>query len=242
MPRLKYILNYNNYFIYLVLTSNTINWIDSFNKPSYKYLYEIQNTFLDANYIFTWNSKLKKDDKNLENINILNFCEYNILKYKIIIFYIWDIEKTLEIKETLLKIKKEENESNLDTSLFFYEYRIQEFTEIYNKKINEVKLNKFWNLIENRNFYEKIHTYLYYNDFQNTNQYKKLLKLINDYELYDKYIEEMDNTNDNQRYKELEQQLKNWRKEWEIEQENNMEKKYYNIFKKIDIITNKYLT
>lgn len=149
-----YILNYGNYLKYLM-----VSYDDKFNynKLSYSYCYEIQNILFETEYIFTKNAKLKKVIKNQKDIALINYCEYQILLYKIILFYIWDVEKALalEIKETLLKIEKEEIDF-IGESLFTYNYNINKFHEIYYKKIDSVKLNKFWDLIENRNFYEKI--------------------------------------------------------------------------------------
>lgn len=218
----------------------------NYNKPSYMYCYEIQNILFDTEYIFDLKAKLKKIKKNKNDIDLINICEYNILLYKLRLFYIWDLEIVLEIKETLITIKKE-NWDWLDDSVFIYDYNIKEFKKIYNEQIKNIKLNKFWDLIENHEFYEKMHNYLYDYTFKNTKNYKKLLEIKSDYEWCDKYLKDEEDVNnieqeeyEAERVKQLEIQLKKWRQEWEIHNNfHNFQEKYYNIFKDLDFIKNK---
>jgi hypothetical protein len=52
------------------------------------YCYEIQNIYFETNYIFYKNAKLKKEMLNIDDMDLINICEYNILIYKLVIFYI----------------------------------------------------------------------------------------------------------------------------------------------------------
>lgn len=227
---IKYMLNYENYLKYLMLS-----WASKFNyyKPSYSYCNEIQNIYFETNYIFIRNTKLKKNEKNQEDIDFINYCEYNILIYKLSLYYIWDVEKALKIQETLLKIEKDIIDF-VGESFFTYEYNITKFREIYYKEIDNVKLDKFWDVKENAEFYEKMHNYLYDYNFRNTNKCK-LLEEMNNYNLEDIDIKEGDEQKNQQLIKELE----NFKKQWNMEQNFNLEKKYYNIFQDLELIKNK---
>jgi hypothetical protein len=133
-------LSYENYLKYLMLS-----YEEKFKyyKPSYSYCYDIQYTFyFDTDYIFIKNTILKKREKTKNDIDLINYCDYNILIYKIIIFYIWDVEKVLNIQETLLTIKQKDIDF-IGESLFTYEYNRKLFSEIYNKEIDNVKFDKF---------------------------------------------------------------------------------------------------
>ena len=231
-------LNYENYLKYLLLS-----WKENqkliYYKPSYMYCYEIQNIYFETNYIFYKNAKLKKEMLNIDDMDLINICEYNILIYKLVIFYIWDFEKVLSITETLIKIEKK-NPDWLEDSWYIYEYNIRELKKIYHEKIQNVELNKFWDLIENYDFYEKMHNYFYDYNFLNSKNYNRLLNLKIDYEVYDKYLEQ-ENLNDEdyeiQKTQQLIKHLEELRKEWKLE--NKLQPKYYNIFKDIDNIKNK---
>ncbi len=93
---------------------------------------------------------------------MLNYCKYQILLYKLIIFYIWDIEKELGVINTLLQIQKENYdlipvlpvEIPDNATLVLYEYNINELKFFFNKKIENLQSDKFWNIIENYNFYK----------------------------------------------------------------------------------------
>ena len=91
-----------------------------------------------------------------------------------------------------------------------------------------------------------MHNYLYDYTFKNTKNYKKLLEIKSDYEWCDKYLKDEEDVNnieqeeyEAERVKQLEIQLKNWRQEWEIH--NNLQEKYYNIFKDLDFIKKKLI-
>lgn len=237
IPFIKDMLTYDNYFKYLLLSCTEYTKINYY-KPSYMYFSEIKNIFFSTDYIFNKNEKLKKNTKNKNDIDLINLCEYNILIYKLVMFYTWDIEKELKIKEQLTTIKKEYIDL-VDRNFFTYEYNEKMFKQIYFERIQNVKLNKFWDLIENRSFYEKMHFYLYDYNFLNTSNYIKLLELQREYNVYDIYIEVTDYLvkYEKQQSVWLIKQLEDWKEEWILEQ--NIQEKYYNIFKDIDCIKNK---
>lgn len=239
---LKEKLNYKNYFKYLILSLVYRNEIEYY-KPSYLYCKDIQKEYFNTFSIFAKNAKLRKQEKNKEDIDLINYCEYNILKYKLRLYYLWDVEKELEIKQNLITIEIEDIDW-IGDKMFSYDYNFVEFTKIYHEKIKNVKLNKFWDLVENYEFYEKMLNYLYDYKFQETKEYEKLSELKRLYYVYDRYIEEdLEETIwISQKTQELLKQLEDFRKEWEKWNIENMEEKYYNIFKEIDIIKNKYLT
>jgi hypothetical protein len=152
---------------------------------------------------------------------------------------------TLEIKETLIQIIKEKPDW-LDERVFIYDYNIKEFKKIYYEKIQNIQLNKFWDLIENDTFYEKMHAYLYNKNLKNIENYNRLLEIKNIYDWRDKYLQDEENVNninteeyDAERLKQLEIQLKEWRQEWVLQHKFNLQKKYYNIFNDLEILQNK---
>lgn len=86
-----------------------------------------------------------------------------------------------------------------------------------------------------------MHNYIYDNKLKNTKEYERLLELKIDYNVYDRYIEEeqLSETEEKvQKEKELLKQLEDVKEEWEQsnKESKNKEEKYYKIFKKIEII------
>lgn len=87
-----------------------------------------------------------------------------------------------------------------------FDYNFNQLLNIYNNKINDIKLNKFWNLIENKEFYNKMHNYLYDYTFEYTAVYKNLKEFNCTYNIYTKK-----GSNYEQQENEVKNQLNSWR-------------------------------
>jgi hypothetical protein len=206
----------------------------------------------DQDYIHIKNALLKKNIKNENDYNMLSFSKYNILLYKLRIFYIWDVEKFLGINERLLIIKKKnyvEEESiikfsNLNTFFnssndavyFLLYYNSNEFNKIFTKK--NIQNNNFFDLYNtnNNNFYENIYNYLHDYQFKQTKQYQILLNLKwekyemhSDQENLEVYLEEEN---------EIMTEYNGWKKEWNTNLNQHIMFKYTAIFFEIDKIKN----
>ncbi len=243
---LEEVLTYNNFLIFLILSTNNISnlWYRYFNIM-------LQYNF-DQDYIHIKNALLKKNIKNENDYNMLSFSKYNILLYKLRIFYIWDVEKFLGINESLLIIKKKnyvEEESiikfsNLNTFFnssndavyFLLYYNSNEFNKIFTKK--NIQNNNFFDLYNtnNNNFYENIYNYLHDYQFKQTKQYQILLNLKwekyemhSDQENLEVYLEEEN---------EIMTEYNGWKKEWNTNLNQHIMFKYTAIFFEIDKIKN----
>lgn len=252
------VLNYENAIIYLICDLDTNK---AYNNILLYYCAIIYECF--DNFIHIRNMELKKETCNKD---VLNCCEYGILLNKLRVFYFWDIGKQLGIQETLLKIdlsikSKDVNVNDISTIpaglsthiIFLYDYNLHKFMEIYNDKIKNIKLDKFFNIIENKQFHEKYIHYI------NDNEFKNKLNKINVYDniqyhcisLEEHMISlEADNYRDwytleeiKQLIFESKQELNDWRAEWlKLNVENDLEYKYEIIFNKIEEIKKKYKT
>ena len=126
--------------------------------------------------------------------------------------------------------------------------------EIYNDKIKNIKLDKFFNIIENKQFHEKYIHYINDNEFKKIFETIKITDIILEnyirehplllcnMELYNLTLEDITkkvkyNAN------ELKQELNDWRAEWlKLNVENDLGYKYEIIFNKIEEIKKKYKT
>ena len=247
VSHIKEVLNYNNFLIYLILKIDfNLKIFIEYNKPFYLYVYEIKE-FFNTDYIYTKNLKIKNLLKNNNDLDLINYCEYKILLYKLIVFYVWDIEYALGINDSLLTIIKDGYDDIIpvlpvekpqDAIMISFDYNFNQLLNIYNNKINDIKLNKFWNLIENKEFYNKMHNYLYDYTFEHTAVYKKLKNLKEFNCTYNIYTEK--GSNYEQQENEVKNQLNSWRSEWLSYSNKEIELKYYVIFNKIQIIKNIY--
>lgn len=259
VPLIGYILNYENMLIYLICGLNTNKWI-KYNNILFDYYVIIYKCF--DNFIHIRNMELKKETCNKD---VLNYCEYNILLNKLRVFYFWDIGKQLGIQETLLKIdlsikSKDVNVNDISTIpaglstniIFLYDYNIYKLDDVYNNHKN-FKLDKFFNIIENKQFHKKYIHYI------NDNEFKNKLNEINVYDniqyhcisLGEHMISlEADNYRDwytleeiKQLIFESKQELNDWRAEWlKSNVKNDLGYKYEIIFSQIDEIKKKYKT
>ena len=251
------VLNYENAIIYLICDLDTNK---AYNNILLYYCAIIYECF--DNFIHIRNMELKKETCNKD---VLNCCEYGILLNKLRVFYFWDIGKQLGIQETLLKIdlsikSKDVNVNDISTIpaglsthiIFLYDYNIYKLDDVYNNH-NNFKLDKFFNIIENKQFHEKYIHYI------NDNEFKNKLNKINVYDniqyhcisLEEHMISlEADNYRDwytleeiKQLIFESKQELNDWRAEWlKLNVENDLEYKYEIIFNKIEEIKKKYKT
>ena len=239
------VLNYDNFMIYLICGLNTNKWI-KYDNIFLNYCFNIYDYF-DANYIYIKNLELKK---GTYNTNLLNHCEYQILLYKLKIFFLWDIENQLGLKETLLTIEGSQDLEeinindlniiviNLDSVISIsYDYNISILKQHFYEKIKVKKVKEFFNIIKNKNFYKEMYNclnvHLFLGELQN--------EQIKNYMLLENYI---NNYNIKKRFTihEIEQQiqllikiLNEWQNEYELLQLNKpIEFKYYNIFNQIN--------
>lgn len=256
------VLNYENMLIYLICNLNTNKWI-KYNSILLDYCFFIEK-YSDSSFILVKNIELTKEQCNKD---VLNYCEYNILLNKLRIFYFWDIEKQLGMQETLLNIKIDQgdNEINIndlnmifndndDCIFIYYNYNICKLLENYNDKIKNIKLDKFFNIIENKQFHEKYIHYINDNEFKKIfetikitdiileNYIREYPLLLCNMELYNLTLEDITkkvkyNAN------ELKQELNDWKAEWlKLNVENDLGYKYEIIFNKIEEIKKKYKT
>ncbi len=251
-------LNYTNFLKYknIMLAGSLIfnKWLEYACRPSFFYFKQ----FVYSSYCYKvyWEDCILIKQEKLERSSTLlssdqytlisKFCDYNILLWKLKVFYIWDVEKTLNITNSYYEIGKIENdtyfyEEYAVTIMFEYNYNLGDLEKFFYSKIKDIELNKFWDLTEHYSFYEKMHNIFYDVDFLKSKEYKKSLDMFNDF-VTDAYAEYGEHLRPEQQIEYLKKELKNVRKEWEKAQTKSIIDKYENIFNEILILKNKYNT
>lgn len=211
-------------------------WLEYANKPSFFYYIQLlYYHYIDIDYIFI-------KFFNISDKRILNCCDYNILLWKLKIFYIWDIEKELNIKESYLKVVSEvlddENPDDVDVTI---EYKLNksQVLKIYYENLPNIKLDEFWDFYKNKEFYQKMILYSYDIEFTESDKYK------NSNEFFDKFTsnifweyQEKENSKKKEEY--INKELKSYREEWNVHLKDKTKKdKYEKIFFEIEKIKKK---
>lgn len=252
------ILNYDNLIIYLICGLNTYKWIE-YNNILLNYCYKI-NKYFNVDYIYSRNIELKKE---ISNNDVINYCEYQILLYKLKIFFLWDIENQFKVHDTLLIIEGSQgfedlNINNLNinfnkdkTIYITFDYNINKLEKCFYEKGESIIRDNFWNLIKNKKFYKEFISYINDYNFQNmfgnikikNAECKVLITLedyIEDYSLSN--IEHVEFSEITYQIQLIKQELINWRIEWnQFQGSNNFELKYNVLFNKINDIKNKVI-
>jgi hypothetical protein len=223
----------------LVMGMVNNKWTKYVNKPLLFYLNIIINDYdLIAEFVITKYHKLQKTEwlTNIEQQALMH-CEYEILIYKLILFYIRDLEKMFDITESFFKV------ANEGIIRYSYEYN-KNIIDMYYKSGNS-NTDKFWDLHENYSFHKKIYTYFNDTDFQESQEYKQIKNIYNWEELLENWklganVEIYRGIELKKQEEYLENQLKEWRDEWLLYADQELEKKYDKIFIEIDDIKQKY--
>lgn len=227
-------------------------WI-KYNNPLFNFCLQIYDYF-NVNSIYIKKLELEKE---LYNINLLNYCEYQILLYKLKIFFLWDIENQLGLKETLLRIEgsqdlEEININDLNTILInldsvisiSYDYNISILEQYFYEKIKSKKVQEFFNIIKNKNFYEKMYNCLNVHLFLKKLQNKQIQNYISLEDYINNYnIKKNFTVNDvKQQLQLLIKILNEWQDEYKCLHLNKpIEFKYYNIFNQINYLKNQII-
>jgi hypothetical protein len=134
---------------------------------------------------------------------------------------------------------------------YSYSYNFDVFKKIYKNQIKNKKLNKFFDFYhkDNYSFYQEMYNYLYDIEFNETLVCQNLKELVVEEQstmVYDIHKVYECYNDDDIKIKELNMQLENFKKDWETNQNNSIELKYYNLFYKIQnikkrLLINKYV-
>lgn len=240
-------LNYNAWVKIAMLNyedSFGFMWLDYNNKPSYIfYLKLIEKSQLTLN-ITTIILAKHYEFINLtlkERIELNLYLDFQKLVFKLWLFLLWDYETELKNKRTNLKVL----ENEYGYGWFSIECEINILQKVtYNNELINLKLNKFWSLSNNENFYKKVYTYLHLNEnnlslnyfgISFENFWKSCTDLIN---LNESFINESNSLDDIELQFMLEQYIKALEQEYTMGKNKNVMSKYQLILDELSRIEN----